>query len=218
VIDTARFRDRRDAGRRLAAELASRQFRDPIVLALPRGGVPVGWEVATGLHAPLDVLVSRKVGAPGHPEVGVGAVVEGTRELVLCDPGAALGLDDAQLHRLASSERREVERWVEHYREGQPLPNVAGRSVLLVDDGLATGVTAEAAVRALSARRPFEVVLALPVCAEPAMRRLRQWAEVVCLECPPESRAVRLWYDDFRQVDDREILDLLGHRGTDAVP
>lgn len=206
---TIRFHDRRDAGRRLAVVLADARLDDPIVLALPRGGVPVGYEIAKALGAPLDVFVARKVGAPGHPEYGIGAVAEGTDRLVLSEQAASFSLSRDQLAEMAEKERIETRRRVGRYRADRPLPATTDRVVVLVDDGLATGVTAEAALRALADQRPSQLILAVPVSAGRSADRLKEFAEVVCLLRPAEFRAVGVWYDDFTQTTDAEVLDLL---------
>jgi putative phosphoribosyl transferase len=206
------FRNRREAGRALGVRLRQEAFADPVVLALPRGGVPVAYEVAVALRAPLEVFVARKVGAPGHEEFGIGAIAEGSDELIVTESARALGLTSSQLEALAQREQTELDRRVEHYRGGSSLPELAGRDVILVDDGLATGVTAEAALRALRGRDPGQLVLAVPVCAPDTARRLAAIAaKVVCLAAPAEFYAVGLWYEDFSQTSDAEVLDLL-HR------
>lgn len=205
------FVDRRDAGRRLAAVLASRDLESPVVLALPRGGVPVAAEIARVLHAPLDVFVVRKVGAPGHPEYGIGAIAEGSDDVVWAPHATGVyDLDDPRVVATVAAERREVARRVEQYRPDRALPDLSARDVVLVDDGLATGVTAEAAVRALRRMHPRSVVLAVPVGAPDAVRRLSDVADVECIETPRDFRAVGLHYDDFRQVGDEEVRALLG--------
>jgi len=184
------FRDRRDAGRALAARLGQESFADPVVLALPRGGVPVAYEVATALRAPVEVFVARKIGAPGHEELGIGAIAEGSDEIVVTEIAHALGLTWRELEALAARERVELERRVEHYRRGAPLPDLDGRDLILVDDGLATGGTAEAALRALRERDPAQLMLAVPVCAQDTARRLAAIAaRVVCLSVPAEFYA-----------------------------
>jgi putative phosphoribosyl transferase len=206
-----RFRDRRGAGRLLAARLSQQTFTDPVVLALPRGGVPVAYEVAAALHAPLEVFVARKVGAPGHEELGVGAIAEGWDGVVVGEAASVLGLSRRELEVLAQREQVELDRRVEDYRHGDTLPELSGRDVILVDDGLATGATAEAALLALRGRHPEHLVLAVPVCAPDAAQRLRMIADqVVCLAAPAEFYAVGLWYEDFAPTSDREVLDLLG--------
>jgi predicted phosphoribosyltransferase len=206
-----RFRDRAEAGRLLADELARHRLTDPIVLALPRGGVPVGYEVASRLGAPLAVFVARKIGAPGQPELGIGAIAEDNSAVVDRATARALSVSAAEFEELATREQAELERRVQRYRGGRPLPDITGRDVVLVDDGLATGVTAEAALRALRARAPRRLVLAAPVCAPETAERLKGVAdEVVCLYAPPDFGAVGAWYDDFGQTSDAEVLDLLG--------
>ncbi len=208
------FDDRRDAGRQLAAAFGQRHLRSPLVLALPRGGVPVAAVVADELDAPLDVVVARKIGAPGQPEFGIGAVAEGSDRMVLADQAGDFDLSDRELTRLAAKEHVEVERRVDRYRDGQPLPDVDGRSVIVVDDGVATGVTAEAAIRSLACRAPFEIILAVPVCAPEAARTLGEIAEIVSLHQPSHFEAVGRWYRDFAQVTDDEVVDLLGRTST----
>jgi putative phosphoribosyl transferase len=214
------FLDRRDAGRRLADRVRGLDLHDVLVLALPRGGVPVAFEVATALGAPLEVFVARKVGAPGHPERGIGAVAEGGGQVVDRSALRPLGLSNDQFGELAVAEMRELDRRVQHYRRGRVLPDLAPRDVVLVDDGLATGVTAEAAMRALRNRHPRRLVLAAPVCAPGTAARLRVVAdEVVCVLEPEPFFAVGRWYRDFRPTDDAEVLALLdraaGRAGVD---
>ncbi|HVL03817.1 MAG TPA: phosphoribosyltransferase family protein [Acidimicrobiales bacterium] len=204
------FRNRTDAGRQLAQVLRPLALEDPVVLALPRGGVPVAFEVATALEVPLEVFVARKIGAPGHAERGIGAISEeGGRAL---DQAAlhVLGLTRHQFEQLAADEQVELQRRVRRYRAGRPLPELAGRDVVVIDDGLATGVTAEAALHALRSKRPRRLVLAVPVCAPDSRARLGAVADdVVCVLSPPDFRAVALWYDDFDQTTDDEVVDLL---------
>jgi putative phosphoribosyl transferase len=205
------FRDRADAGRRLAELLRAKGFHDPVVLALPRGGVPVAAEVAVGLGAPLEVFVARKVGAPGQPEWGIGAVAEGGAVVSNDAAVRALGLSPEAFHALVARERDEVARRVLQYRRDRPLPDLAGRDAILVDDGLATGVTAEAALRALRALGPRRLVLAVPVAARDTAHRLAGVAdEVVCVHAPRDLRAVGQWYDVFEQTRDDEVLAALG--------
>jgi putative phosphoribosyl transferase len=205
-----RFRDRCDAGRQLVARLLSSRLHDPLILALPRGGVPVGFVIAEALHAPLDVLVARKIGAPGHRELGIGAIAEGG-ELV-ADQGALrmLGISEKRFARLAGREQPELERRVKLYRGGRLLPGMDARDVVLVDDGLATGVTAEAAVGSVRRAGARRVILAVPVGAPDSARRLANVAdEVVCILVPDDFVAVGLWYDDFAQTSDEEVVALL---------
>ena len=204
-----RFHDRRDAGRQLAEHVDGLGLDRPIVLALPRGGVPVAEEVAASLGVTFDVFVARKVGAPGHPEFGIGAVAEGSERLVLSDQARHFDLSDEDLASMAAAERAEIDRRTRAYRGNRGLPDVEGRDVVVVDDGLATGVTAEAAMRALSEGNPARLVLAVPVCAIPSAERLRAVAEMACLHQPDHFRAVGLWYEDFGQVTDDEVIRML---------
>ena len=209
-----RFRDRRDGGRRLAEVLAPLPVGEPIVLALPRGGVPVGFEVATALDAPLDVFVSRKVGCPWQPELGIGAVAEPDRVLARDDVLGDLGISRDLFDALAEAVRLDVADRVQRYRGSRALPAVQGRDVVLVDDGLATGVTAHAALLALRSLGPRRLVLAAPTCAGPTADALREVADdVVCVVTPAGFHAVGQWYDDFRQTSDAEVLDLLARGG-----
>lgn len=206
-----RFRDRRDAGQRLSEELGRSELNNPVVLALPRGGAPVAFEVARTLDAPLDVFVARKVGAPGQPEFGIGAVAEGGGEVRDERMIALLGLTPPEWADLVRRERQELERRVQRYRGDRPLPCLAGRDVVLVDDGLATGVTAEAALRALRRLDAGRVILAVPVCASETAKRLREIAdEIICVQAPTDFAAVGRWYEDFAQTSDEEVLELLG--------
>ena len=204
-----RFRDRRDAGCQLAARLQDEDLHDPVVLALPRGGVPVAFEIAETCGAPLDVFVVRKVGAPHHPEFGIGAIAEG--DVIVRDVAAMrmVGVSRERFEQLAEEERRELARRVRLYRADRALPDTRQHDVVLVDDGLATGVTAEAAIVAMRARDSRRVVLAVPVSAVDTAVRLSADADVVCLAMPPRFSAVGEWYDDFGQTDDAEVLDLL---------
>lgn len=205
------FRNRTDAGRqlseRLAGASAGAELDDVVVLALPRGGVPVAAPVAEALGVPVVPFVVRKVGAPGHPELGVGAVAEGTDLLVVAAHAARLGLSDDDVADLARDERVEVGRRVETYRHGHRIPPLAGRDVVLVDDGLATGVTAEAAVRAVREQQPRRLLLAAPVCAPDTARRLAPLVDdLVCVHCPEDFGAVGAWYVAYGQTSDDEVL------------
>jgi putative phosphoribosyl transferase len=214
----ARFIDRRDAGRQLAAELTELADERPVIIALPRGGVPVGLEVARALGAPLEILAVRKLGAPGNPELGVGAVAEdGTGVL---DPRSAgmLGMTQAMLDETLARESRELRRRVDRYRDGLPVISVAGRSVIVVDDGLATGLTDLAAVRALRKRGAASIVVAAPVGSTEAVSTLAEEADrVVCVTVPERLLGVGMWYRDFTPVSDAEVLALLAEAADEAA-
>jgi putative phosphoribosyl transferase len=215
----ARFADRARAGRALAGRLDDLRLQSPVVLGLPRGGVPVAAEVAAGLDVPFDVLVARKVGAPGQEELGIGAVAEGREEPVMTATATALGLGPAEVDALVRRARREVSRRVELYRAGRDLPELREADVVLVDDGLATGATAEAALRALRERCPRRLVLAVPVGARQAAAILAEVAdEVVCVREPSYLVAVGEWYEDFSQVTDDEVLRLLARQLSGRPP
>jgi len=204
------FRDRRDAGEQLATQLGTHRCTDPVVLGLPRGGVPVAFVVARRLDALLDVFVARKVGAPGHEEFGIGAIAEGWGDAVMSDSAALVGVGPVRFAELVRREQVELARRVGLYRGRRPLPTLTDRDVIVVDDGLATGVTAEAAVRALRMHRPARVVLAVPVAAPETVARLAAVADdVVAVLAPEGFNAAGSWYDDFSPTSDREVLDLL---------
>ncbi len=207
------FQDRADAGRRLGAELALRKLGpNTIVLALLRGGAPVAVEVAEVLRAPLDIVVVRKLGVPWQPELAMGAIAGGTRVLdreMMRD----LHLSSEELEAVVSREVHEVERREKLYRGGVPAPDLRGRTVILVDDGLATGSTMVAAARHVRSAHPQRVIIAVPVGSSQACSRVRSEAdECVCLAVPEPFFAVGEWYDDFRQVTDAEVLEILEHR------
>ena len=204
-----RFRDRRDAGQQLAARLRVEALHDPVILALPRGGVPVAFEIASALGAPLDVLVVRKVGAPHHREFGIGAIAEG--DVTIADESAmrAVGVEHQRFEALAEDERRELDRRVRRYRGDRALPSLADRDVVLVDDGLATGVTAQAAITAVRRAQPRRVLLCAPVSARDTAARLSEIAEVICVSTPARFMAVGEWYHDFGQTSDDEVVELL---------
>ena len=205
------FRDRADAGRHLLSRLGAYQGRpDVLVLGLPRGGIPVGYEVARGLGAPLDVFVVRKLGVPGQEELAMGAIATGGVRVVNRDVVDALHIPPDVLDRAAEAERWELERRERSYRGDRPEPRVEGRTVILVDDGLATGSTMRAAVQALRQQRPARIVVAVPVAASATCEELRREVEdVVCFATPEPFMAVGRFYDDFSQTTDEEVHDLL---------
>jgi putative phosphoribosyl transferase len=207
---TARFVDRQDAGRQLAAALARRRSANPVVLALPRGGVPVGAEVAARLGAPLDVLIVRKLGCPGRPELGVGAIAEDGVEIHNDDLISRLGITAAELAAVAAAEHAEADRRARRYRAQRPPVPVRGRTAIIVDDGLATGYTARAAIAVVRSRQPGMIVVAVPVAPQATVEALEAVADaVVCLRTPARFIAIGQWYTDFRQVGDDEVAALL---------
>ncbi len=223
------FPDRRGAGRALAAALRRRftgpdgrlTLERPLVLALPRGGVAVAAEVARDLGAPLDVLVTRKIGYPRQPELGVGALAEGGDPVFDNATLRELGIEKAELAGVVARERAELQRRVEVYRGGRPPPDVRGRSVILTDDGLATGVTARAALRALRAAHAGRTVLAVPVGSPASAAALAVEADdIVALALPRRFRAVGEWYVSFGQLTDADVLALLNEAAgsTHAAP
>lgn len=204
------FTDRVDAGQQLGEAIEHLRLIAPVVLALPRGGVPVAAEVAGRLHALLDVLVVRKLGAPNQPELAIGAVAEGAEPLIDTAAVRDLGLDQEALDDLVERERREVARNITCFRGGRSLPVLGGRDVIVVDDGLATGLTAEAALGVVRRHAPYSLTLAVPVGAPDSIERLQRMADnVVCLQRPPRFLAVGIWYDEFAQTSDEEVLALL---------
>lgn len=205
------FRDRTEAGQVLADKLASYANRpDVLVLALPRGGVPVAFEVARALHAPLDVFLVRKLGLPGQEELAMGAIATGGTRVLNEEVVDKLNIPDEVIDAVAIEEEQELHRRELDYRDGRPAPDVRGRIILLVDDGLATGSTMRAAVAALRQQEPKRIVVAVPVGAFQTCAELREEAdEVVCALTPEAFYAVGMWYEDFTQTSDEEVRDLL---------
>jgi putative phosphoribosyl transferase len=207
------FADRRDAGHRLAAALAHLRDQHPFVLAVPRGGVVVAREVADALHAPIDVIVPRKLRAPFNPELAIGAVAEGGA--VYVEEETAHGASRSYLDAEVAAQRQEIARRVAAYRGGRALPHLGGRTAIVVDDGIATGATLVAALRAARDLGPARLVAAVPVAPPEAIARLaREADEVVCLAAPEAFHAVGQFYDDFRQIEDEEVIALLAVRGA----
>lgn len=206
-----RFRDRREAGRLLAQRLSAYKGRaDLLVLALPRGGVPVAFEVARALEAPLDVLLVRKLGLPGHEELAIGAVATGGIRILDEDLLAQFGISEEMLGLIAEREQRELLRREQAYRGAAPPRDVRGKTVILVDDGLATGSSMRAAVLALRQRAPARLVVAVPVAPPSTCAALREQADdVVCARTPEPFAAVGQWYEDFSQTSDEEVRQLL---------
>jgi len=210
---TPRFRDRREAGRRLAEKLTAYAGRpDVIVLALPRGGVPVAYEVARALEAPLDVYLVRKLGVPGQEELAMGAIATGG-VVVLNEPVVrGLGIPRDVIDAVTAWQQGELERRQRLYRGEAPPPDVRGRTVILVDDGLATGATMRAAVAALRKQQPARIVVAVPTAPPETCEELRtETDDVVCAMTPEPFQSVGLWYEDFSQTTDDEVRELLAH-------
>jgi len=212
----ARFRDRFQAGRRLAAALTPYMGRpNLLVLALPRGGVPVGFEVARALNAPLDVMLVRKLGVPGHEELAMGAIASGGVRIVSDDIVAAFSIPERIIAAVAAHEEEELKRRERTYRDERSPPEIRGRTVILVDDGLATGSTMRAAAAALREQHPGRLVVAVPVAPPETCASLRNEVDdVVCALAPEPFFAVGNWYDDFSQISDEKVRELL--RAADA--
>jgi putative phosphoribosyl transferase len=210
------FRDRAEAGRYLATKLdAYRGRADLLVLALPRGGVPVGFEVAIALHAPLDVFIVRKLGLPGHEELAIGAIATGGAKVLDHYLIHELGISEEELTRVVAREERELERREMEYRGSKPPVSVKGHTAILVDDGLATGYTMRAAVAALKLEGAAQIVVAVPVAPPETCESFRtEVDEIVCAVTPEPFLAVGLWYKDFRQTSDEEVRELLARANT----
>ena len=212
------FADRRDAGRQLAGRLVGLKDESPVVVALPRGGVPVASEVADALGAPLEILAVRKLGTPHNPEYGIGAVAEDGTCVIDAEAVAVLQVRNGELDAIVARETAELMRRVEAYRGERPPLDLEGRTVIVVDDGVATGVTDTAALRAVRHQNPRRLVLAVPVCSPDALERLRIEADqVICLRVPRLLRGVSQWYHDFSQVTDEEVLRALQPRADAAA-
>jgi putative phosphoribosyl transferase len=220
-----RYQDRMEAGQHLAQRLLAYADReDVVVLALPRGGVPVAFAVSEALHAPLDVFVVRKLGVPGHEELAMGAIATGGVCVRNADVVQALHIPEAVIEAVTVKERQELERREQLYRGARLAPELHGRTVILIDDGLATGSTMRAAAMALRQQQPARIVVAVPVAASSTCVALRKVVEeVICLETPEPFYGVGLWYEDFSQTSDAEVRDLLArtearHVGVENTP
>lgn len=206
----ALFEDRRDAGRKLAAELEEYRRADGVILALPRGGAVVGFEVAAALQLPMDVFISRKIGAPGNPELAIGAVAEIDGVWTDRDAMALLGVSEQYVQQEADRQRHEIERRIQLYRQGRPLPPLDGKTVIVVDDGIATGYTMLAALRGIRRANPALLVAAVPVAPQDTLWKVSQEADrAVCLATPEPFFAVGFHYVSFEQVSDEAVVDLL---------
>jgi putative phosphoribosyl transferase len=207
------FPDRKAAGEQLAESLIEYKDRDPVVLALPRGGVPVALEVAEALNAPLDVILVRKIGAPGQPELAVGAVVDGgSPEIVINeDVKEPLGIEDSYIAEESARQLAEIERRRKLYIGDRSRPEIAGKTAIIVDDGIATGATVRAAVHAVRRRSPERLVLAVPVAPPDTVETLRgEVDDLVCLHAPTFFVAISPYYREFHQLDDEEVVSILG--------
>jgi predicted phosphoribosyltransferase len=213
------FRDRSDAGRQLATQLtAYANSSDVLVLALPRGGVPVAFEVARALDVPLDIFLVRKLGLPGQEELAMGAIASGGVTVLNSEVVDTLHIPHRVIDQVAAQEQRELERRERLYRDDRPPPEVRGKTILLVDDGLATGTSMRAAAAALREQAPDRIVVAVPVAASETCAEFRHIVDdIVCAITPDPFYAVGLWYEDFSQTNDQEVRDLLA-RAAQAYP
>jgi len=206
------FTDRREAGQQLAAALKKMHLESPVVLAVPRGGVPVAFEVARALDAPLDIIVARKLGAPGQHELGLGAIVNGDHPQSVLNEEiiAALGVSPEYIKTEIENELKEIRRRQHAYRKGRAPVEVSGRTVIVIDDGIATGGSIRAALRGVRRLAPKKLVLAVPVAPSETIEALRAEAdEIVCLDTPPFFYAIGEFYEDFSQTGDEEVIELL---------
>ncbi len=210
------FRDRREAGLRLGESLKDSIETDhTVVLGLPRGGVPVAHEVASILNAPLDVFLVRKLGVPGQGELAMGSIAQGDVRFINDDIVRTLDIPSRVIDKVAEVEKVELQRRLRKYRGSRETPDISGKTVLLVDDGLATGASMLAAIRAVKKLGPKKVIAAVPVAAEPTCRRLEGEAEqVVCMHTPGQFSSVGQWYEDFPQVSDEEVTELMQEKGS----
>jgi len=215
------FANRAEAGRELAAKLAGYRDQNPVILALPRGGVPVAAEIAAALNAPLDLILVRKIGVPYEPELAMGAVADGDASLVVRNEDVIRHLDiaDADFKAACEAELAEIERRRQRYLGNRRRAEVAGRTAIVVDDGIATGATTRAALRATRARKPTRLVLAVPVAPADSLDELRADADdIVCLESHELFGAIGYYYRDFRQISDEEVIDILGRFPASQYP
>jgi len=216
------FRDRKEAGKLLAAELAAyANKQDVIVLALPRGGVPVGFEIAQALHVPLDVIVVRKLGVPGQEELAMGAIATGGIRILNRDVVQFLNIPDEVIDEITAQELQELERRERLYRGERPAYDISGRTVILVDDGIATGATMHAAVAAIKQRQPTRIIIAVPTAAPSTCDEFAaEVDELVCVIRPEPFIAVGYWYRQFSQTSDEEVRSLLerANQGTSTIP
>ena len=205
-----RFKDRFDAGDKLASKLLEYKEDKIIILALPRGGVPLGYKIAKKLNAPLSIVVSRKIGAPGQEEFGIGAISEKNSLYLNYATIRSLDLDERSISKIINKENKELKRRIKLYRKDRAIPDLKNKKVILVDDGLATGVTAKAAIKALKKMGVNEIIFAVPVCARQSAKEVEPLIDkMVCLLKPDDLRAIGFYYDNFEQTTDEEVLHLL---------
>jgi predicted phosphoribosyltransferase len=205
------FKNRMDAGRKLAGELSEyANRRDVILLALPRGGVPVAYEIAKQLNVPMDIFLVRKLGVPGNKELAMGAIASEDTRVLNQDIIRSFGISDRTISKVAADERGELQRRERLYRGDRKRPEIKGRTVILIDDGLATGATMLAAVKALRSKTPSKIVIAVPVASLDTCRTFeREVDDIICGATPEPFYGVGAWYEDFRQVSDEEVCDML---------
>jgi putative phosphoribosyl transferase len=214
-----RFSNRTEAGRALAARLGHLAGENVIVLALPRGGVPVGAEIARALHAPLDVFNVRKLGVPWHDELAMGAIAAGGVRVLNEDVIAGAGVTSEDLDRVTAEQQIELERRERLYRDGRAAPNVSGKTVILVDDGIATGASARAAISVIKSQHPLRLILAIPVIQESVAEEMASEVdEVVAVLTPSDLFAIGQWYVDFAQLSDDDVRDALAQAMRETVP
>ncbi|HEU5047331.1 MAG TPA: phosphoribosyltransferase [Rickettsiales bacterium] len=213
-----RIHDRRQAGLELANRLAAHAYEsETLVLALPRGGVPVAFEIARKLHLPMDVFLVRKLGLPGHEELAIGAIADGGMRVLNEDVLSYLPVDKVVIDYIAAKEEQELERRRRTYRDDKPFPAVTGKQIILVDDGLATGSTMRAALKALKRMKPGRIIVAVPVAPESALADLPGADETICLMMPEPFYSVGVWYEQFDQTSDQEVLRSL-HEAERFIP
>lgn len=205
------FQNREDAGKKLAARISSLLLENPIVLALPRGGLPVAYEIAQKIKAPLDIFLVRKIGAPNQPEFGIGAIAQGNVKILDKKAILQLRIPKAQVEKMIKEEGRELKRREALYRGSKPFPSLRDKTVILVDDGLATGLSAKAAILGVKRKKPKKIIFATPVCSYQSVKEIVKLCDdFICLKSSSDFTSVGNWYKDFDQLTDEAVLKLLG--------